>query len=177
MAGYYSLITRAVAVLDTNNGESRRALYEHARTALLTQLRSTEPALNKSDIMRERLALEESIRKVEAESARKFIKTPRQRPPIPPAENTEEYSAPPPPRTPPSRRRRTCKSRGHLRARPFLRRRGRCRLRRRKPPASEAPRAGPWGEEPLAGRPPRMHRITSPPPRRSNGWHGVPVGS
>ena len=101
MADYYSLITRAVAVLDKNNGESRRALYEHARTALLTQLRSTEPALNKSDIMRERLALEESIRKVEAESARKFIKTPRQRPPISPAENMEEYSAPPPPRTPP----------------------------------------------------------------------------
>ena len=95
MADYDSLITRAVAVLDTNNGESRRALYEHARTALLTQLRSTEPALNKSDIMRERLALEESIRKVEAESARKFIETPRQQPPAPPVENTEEYSAPP----------------------------------------------------------------------------------
>src|SRR6516162_8380938 len=76
MAGYYSLITRAVAALDKNNGESRRALYEHARTALLTQLRSMEPALYESDITRERLALEESIRKVEAESARKFIETP-----------------------------------------------------------------------------------------------------
>jgi hypothetical protein len=76
MAAYYSLITRAVAALDKNNGESRRALYEHARTALLAQLRSTEPALNESDITRERLALEDSIRKVETESARKFIETP-----------------------------------------------------------------------------------------------------
>ena len=76
MADYHSLITRAVAVLEKNNGESRRALYEHARTALLTQLRSMEPALYESDITRERLALEESIRKVEAESARKFIETP-----------------------------------------------------------------------------------------------------
>src|SRR6516225_3333148 len=105
MADYYSLITRAVAVLEKNNGESRRALYEHARTALLTQLRSMEPALYESDITRERFALEESIRKVEAEFARKFIANPRQQPPAPPAENTEEYSAPPRrhanPRTPP----------------------------------------------------------------------------
>ena len=76
MADYHSLITRAVAVLEKNNGESRRALYEHARTALLTQLRSMEPALYESDITRERFALEESIRKVETESERKFIETP-----------------------------------------------------------------------------------------------------
>src|SRR5262245_15080876 len=94
MADYYSLITRAVAVLDKNNGESRRALYAHARTALLTQLRSMEPALNESDITRERLALEESIRKVEAESARKFIEIPRQQPAR--AEGPPRNSAPPP---------------------------------------------------------------------------------
>src|SRR5262249_39336649 len=76
MADYYSLIARAVTALDKNNGESRRALYEQARTALLIQLRSMEPALHESDITRERLALEESIRKVEAESARKLIETP-----------------------------------------------------------------------------------------------------
>ena len=102
MADYYPLIARAVAALDKNTGENRRALYERARAALLAQLRSVEPALNESDITRERLALEESIRKVEAESARKFIETPRQPPPpkirpiaSQPAENTEEYSAPP----------------------------------------------------------------------------------
>src|SRR6516162_9130341 len=102
MADYYPLIARAVAALDKNSGENRRALYERARAALLAQLRSVEPALNESDITRERLALEESIRKVEAESARKFIETPRQPPPpkirpiaSQPAENTEEYSAPP----------------------------------------------------------------------------------
>src|SRR5471032_1512208 len=71
MADYFPLIARAVAGLDKNTGENRRALYERARTALVAQLRSVDPALNESDITRERLALEESIRKVEAEAAKR----------------------------------------------------------------------------------------------------------
>ena len=71
MADYYPLVSRAVAGLDKNTGENRRALYERARTALVAQLRSVDPALNESDITRERLALEESIRKVEAEAAKR----------------------------------------------------------------------------------------------------------
>jgi hypothetical protein len=71
MADYYPLVARAVTGLDKNTGENRRALYERARTALVNQLRSLEPALNESDITRERLALEESIRKVEAEASRR----------------------------------------------------------------------------------------------------------
>ena len=81
MADYYPLISRAVAGLEKNNGENRRALYERARAALLAQLRGVTPALNESDITRERLALEESIRKVEAESARQFVEPSRQPPP------------------------------------------------------------------------------------------------
>jgi hypothetical protein len=82
MADYYPLISRAVAGLDKNNGESRRTLYDRARAALLAQLRSVTPALSESDITRERLALEESIRKVEAEAARQFVEPSRQ-PPAP----------------------------------------------------------------------------------------------
>ncbi len=82
MADYYPLISRAVAGLEKNNGENRRALYERARAALLAQLRGVTPALNESDITRERLALEEAIRKVEAESARQFVEPSRQ-PPAP----------------------------------------------------------------------------------------------
>src|SRR5436853_7785135 len=70
MADYYPLIARAVAGLDKNTGENRRALYERARTALVAQLRGVQPALEESEITRERLALEEAIRKVEAEAAR-----------------------------------------------------------------------------------------------------------
>jgi hypothetical protein len=72
MADYYPLIARAVSGLDKNTGENRRALYERARSALVAQLRGVEPALDESDITRERLALEESIRKVEAEAAKRL---------------------------------------------------------------------------------------------------------
>ena len=46
MADYYPLISRAVAGLEKNNGENRRALYERARAALLAQLRGVTPPLN-----------------------------------------------------------------------------------------------------------------------------------
>jgi hypothetical protein len=100
MADYYPLISRAVAGLEKNSGEARRALYERARAALLAQLRGVTPALNESDITRERLALEESIRKVEAESARQFVEPSRQ-PPAPkirPAEIRQAESRTPEPR-------------------------------------------------------------------------------
>src|SRR5262245_17676673 len=70
MADYHPLIARAVAGLEKNTGEARRALYERARTALVAQLRGVTPPLDEAEITRERLALEESIRKVEAEAAR-----------------------------------------------------------------------------------------------------------
>ena len=162
MADYYPLIARAVAGLEKNSGENRRALYERARAALLAQLRSVEPALDESDITRERLALEESIRKVEAEAARKFIETPSR-----PAAAPQNPSDRSPTRRPCGRTicagatlrqsaahsakapSRPGKSRQHVRARPSLRPRGqsrrhcrlpsRCRSRRRK---HRAPRRG-----------------------------------
>src|SRR4029077_13513623 len=89
MADYYPLISRAVAGLEKNNGENRRALYELARAALLAQLRGVTPPLSESDITRERLALEESIRKVEAESARQFVEATRQA--LPPRLRSAEF--------------------------------------------------------------------------------------
>jgi hypothetical protein len=77
MADYHPLIARAIAGLDRNTGENRRALYERARTALVAQLRGVQPALDESEITRERLALEEAIRKVEAEAARHARETRR----------------------------------------------------------------------------------------------------
>jgi hypothetical protein len=71
MADYYPLIAKAVAGLEKSTGEARRTLYERARGALVAQLRSVTPALSESDITRERLALEEAIRKVEADAARR----------------------------------------------------------------------------------------------------------
>jgi hypothetical protein len=77
MTDYHPLIARAVDGLAKNTGEARRALYERARSALVAQLRSVEPALSESDITKERLALEEAIRKVESEASRKALAEPR----------------------------------------------------------------------------------------------------
>src|SRR3954471_22122776 len=72
MADYYPLIARAIAGLDPSApGEQRRALYERARAALIAQLRSVQPPLSESEITRERLSLEEAVRKVESEAAQR----------------------------------------------------------------------------------------------------------
>jgi hypothetical protein len=91
MTDYHPLIARAVDGLAKNTGEARRALYERARAALVAQLRGVEPALSESDITKERLALEEAIRKVEAEAARKALSEPRS------AVRSEPRSEPQPP--------------------------------------------------------------------------------
>ncbi len=104
MANYYPLIAKAVAGLEKNSGEARRMLYERARNALVTQLRSVTPALSESDITRERLALEEAIRKVEADAARRARggtqparpgKAPEEAPPGKPADAVGATQAPP----------------------------------------------------------------------------------
>jgi hypothetical protein len=77
MADYHPLITRAVEGLSNNTAEARRTLYQRARAALVSRLRSIDPPLAESEITRERLVLEEAIRKVEAESVRKAQSEPR----------------------------------------------------------------------------------------------------
>jgi hypothetical protein len=104
MADYYPLIARAVAGLDRNTGEARRTLYERARAALVAQLRGVTPALSESDVTRERLALEEAIRKVEAESARQTASridtAVKVKAPEFPRWQEPEPEPPPPPRLP-----------------------------------------------------------------------------
>ena len=77
MADYHPLIARAVEGLANNTAEARRTLYERARAALVAQLRGIDPPLSEAEITRERLALEDSIRKVEADAVRKARSEPR----------------------------------------------------------------------------------------------------
>jgi hypothetical protein len=88
MTDYHPLITRAVEGLGNNTADARRTLYERARAALVAQLRGIDPPLSEAEITRERLALEDAIRKVEAESVRKARTEPRQGPVTPRAMNT-----------------------------------------------------------------------------------------
>jgi hypothetical protein len=110
MADYHPLIARAVEGLGTSSGEARRSLYERARAALVAQLRGIDPPLSEADITRERLALEDAIRKVEAEAVRRSRAEPRPAPPPlrpnPPAPRTQAPSPPSPPARPASPPRR-----------------------------------------------------------------------
>lgn len=69
MADYYPLLVRAISSLPNKSGEHRRAVFDRARATLLRQLRSVDPPLPEGEITRERLSLEEAIRRVEAEFA------------------------------------------------------------------------------------------------------------
>jgi hypothetical protein len=131
MADYYPLVAKAIAGLEKNTGEGRRALYERARTALVAQLRGmSDPPLTEAEITRERLALEEAIRKVEAEAARRGRDAPKPPPPQSPTD-TRDLDAIMPRAAPPA-----------------------------SPPASPAPQQPPAAERPAprAPRPPGERR-------------------
>ena len=68
VTGYHSLLSRAVSELDNNTDQEREGLYQRARGALLQQLRNGDPPFSESQIEAERLALEQAITTVEAES-------------------------------------------------------------------------------------------------------------
>jgi hypothetical protein len=167
MADYYPLIARAVEALDKNTGENRRALYERARTALVAQLRGVVPALEEAEITRERLALEEAIRKIEAESARRAREETRAPPParrpepaphrdgpvvqtVPPA----AAEPPPPPRDVPPEERRSLSEEA---LRGF---RDTVSDIERHPPAARRAEARPSAARPA----PAERRIDAPPP-------------
>lgn len=73
MADYRELLRRAVDALPENNGTSRRAVYEKAREALVTQLRAIEPPLPAREITQHRLTLEDCIRQVEQEATEALL--------------------------------------------------------------------------------------------------------
>ena len=70
-ANYYRLVARAVKGLERSSVEARQVIYERARKALIAHLRFNQPGLSKAAIVKERLALEDAIRKIEAEAAGK----------------------------------------------------------------------------------------------------------
>jgi hypothetical protein len=71
MVDYYSLISRAVAALETNTFDDRRAIYNRARAVQSFHLRKRP--FNKEDFDHERSVLEDAIGRVETEATTKRI--------------------------------------------------------------------------------------------------------
>ena len=74
MADYRELLRRAIDALPENNGTARRAVYEKARSALVTQLRAIDPPLPAREITQHRLTLEDCIRQVEQEATEALLR-------------------------------------------------------------------------------------------------------
>lgn len=67
MAEYYPLLAKAVVGLPSSTPETRRAVYERARKALIGQLQSLQPPVPEADLRREIDALDAAIARLEAE--------------------------------------------------------------------------------------------------------------
>ncbi len=81
MTHYYPVIARCVADLD-DSVTARHEFYWLARAELAVQLCGLDPPIAQSKMIRERLALDEAIRKVEAERV-SSVDTQRQDPVLP----------------------------------------------------------------------------------------------
>jgi len=67
MVDYAPVLSKAVAALDPNTPEARRALYDRARRAMIDGLRASDPTLSDTDLRAQTSALEDAIRKVETQ--------------------------------------------------------------------------------------------------------------
>ncbi len=68
MAEYYPLLARAIAGLPQSTPETRRAIYDRAKMALIGQLRAVQPPIAEEDIQREIRMLDEAIARLEQEA-------------------------------------------------------------------------------------------------------------
>jgi hypothetical protein len=93
MADYYSLLARKVASLEQSTPQTRKAVYDLARRALLNQLRAIKPPIAEEVLAAEEHALDEAVARLEAECEVKGL--PDARPETPPQETPPPQPAPP----------------------------------------------------------------------------------
>jgi hypothetical protein len=65
MADFYPVLSRAIAGLQEQTPEARRAVYDRAKQVLVAQLRNVDPPISEADIMRQRMALDDVIARIE----------------------------------------------------------------------------------------------------------------
>ncbi len=90
MADYYPLLAKAIAALPKSTPQTRGAIYERAKKALLGQLNAMQPPPPHGAIEREAQALDEAVARLEREFdaadalAAELLKTEPSEPPPPP---------------------------------------------------------------------------------------------
>jgi hypothetical protein len=67
MSDFYPIVGRAIAKLSIDSPDARQEIYDHARKFLIAQLSMQVPRVSAPEIMREQIALEAAIRRVEAQ--------------------------------------------------------------------------------------------------------------
>jgi lipoprotein-anchoring transpeptidase ErfK/SrfK len=99
MVDYAPVLSKAVASLNPNTPEARRALYDRARRAMIDGLRASDPTLSDADLRAQTSALEDAIRKVESgfEADASDAAVPPQPDRIAPAVRRPAAAAAPPP--------------------------------------------------------------------------------
>ncbi len=65
MADFYNVLRKTIEALPVATGQARRSVFDRARSALSAQLEAINPPLAPSEVSRQRLELEDSIRVVE----------------------------------------------------------------------------------------------------------------
>jgi hypothetical protein len=105
MAEYYPLLAKAIAGLPNSTPETRRAVYERARKALLGQLQNLQPPVPAADLARESESLDAAVARLEAELSGVAPPAPQPAAPQPPAQppSTARPPAAQPPVRPPLR--------------------------------------------------------------------------
>jgi hypothetical protein len=97
MADYYPLLARAVAALPNSTRDTRAAIYERARKALLGQLRSLDPPVSEEHLQNESDALDSAIARLEAELAQDPAPAASAQEPMKPAAPPRQVPPPPSP--------------------------------------------------------------------------------
>ncbi|MCO4055507.1 MAG: histidine kinase [Bosea sp.] len=101
MVDFYPVLSRAIAGLQDQTPEARRAIYDRAARVLVTQLRNVDPPVAEGEITRQRLALEEVIARIEREHELQAMQAQEEEPPPQPAP-PEPPPQPPSPEPPPA---------------------------------------------------------------------------